>query len=87
MINSSRFLKFFLTRGLDFQLCLAMAALAVQMTSEEWGRAGVIHWLGQELGSQPEAIPVLLELLAVFPQVSFTFVNILFWLNDIWTIV
>ncbi|KAG0561064.1 hypothetical protein KC19_9G034400 [Ceratodon purpureus] len=50
------------------QLCLAMAALAVQMTAEEWGRAGVIHWLGQELGSQPEAIPVLLELLAVFPQ-------------------
>lgn len=50
------------------QLCLAMAALAVQMPPEEWGHAGVIHWLGQELGSQSEAIPVLLELLAVFPQ-------------------
>lgn len=47
-----------------------MAALAVQMPPEEWGHAGVIHWLGQELGSQSEAIPVLLELLAVFPQVS-----------------
>jgi transportin-3 len=68
-------------------LCLAMAALAVQVTAEEWGRAGVIHWLGQELGSQPEAIPVLLELLAVFPQVSRTSVNILSWLNDIWSLV
>lgn len=61
--------KFFLTCPLCWQLCLAMAALAVQMAPEEWGRAGVVQWLGQELGSQPEAIPVLLELLAVFPQV------------------
>ncbi|KAH9568191.1 hypothetical protein CY35_03G065200 [Sphagnum magellanicum] len=50
------------------QLCLAMAALAVQISAEEWGQGGVVHWLGCELGSQPEAIPVLLELLAVFPQ-------------------
>jgi transportin-3 len=50
------------------QLCLAMAALAVQMSPEDWGRAGVVQWLGQELANQPEAIPVLLELLAVFPQ-------------------
>ncbi len=52
------------------QLCLAMAALAVQLSAEEWGQGGVVHWLGCELGSQPEAIPVLLELLAVFPQVN-----------------
>ena len=71
------FLLLLLTCGLDFQLCLAMAALAVQMTAEEWGRAGVIHWLGQELGSLPEAVPVLLELLAVFPQVFCASVNIL----------
>lgn len=50
------------------QLCLAMAALAVQMSPEDWGRAGVVQWLGQELANQPEALPVLLELLAVFPQ-------------------
>lgn len=53
-----------------------MAALAVQMTPEDWGRAGVVQWLGQELSSQPEAIPVLLELLAVFPQVSWTSINL-----------
>jgi transportin-3 len=47
-----------------------MAALAVQISAEEWGQGGVVHWLGCELGSQPEAIPVLLELLAVFPQVN-----------------
>jgi transportin-3 len=52
------------------QLCLAMAALAVQISAEEWGQGGVVHWLGCELGSQTEAIPVLLELLAVFPQVN-----------------
>lgn len=54
------------------QLSLAMAALAVQISGEDWGQGGVVQWLGQELGSQPEAIPVLLELLAVFPQVTLT---------------
>lgn len=64
------------------QLSLAMAALAVQISGEDWGQGGVVQWLGQELGSQPEAIPVLLELLAVFPQVTLTPSTYSVHLND-----
>ncbi|XP_024544223.1 transportin MOS14 [Selaginella moellendorffii] len=53
------------------QLCLAMAALAIHMPSEEWGGVGVVKWLGLELGSNPNAALSLLELLAVLPQEAY----------------
>ena len=54
------------------QLYLAMAALCLQMPTEVWGEGGVLQWLGQELGSQPEGIHVLVELVLVLFQVTLT---------------
>ncbi|KAJ7520942.1 hypothetical protein O6H91_19G031100 [Diphasiastrum complanatum] len=50
------------------QLCLAIAALTMHMGSDEWGNNGVLQWLGSELGSRPDAVLALLELLTVLPQ-------------------
>lgn len=51
------------------QLCLALAGLAAHAPSSKWGEGhGVIQWLANELGSQPDAGSGLLELLTVLPQ-------------------
>ncbi|MCO5614511.1 hypothetical protein L7F22_068794 [Adiantum nelumboides] len=52
------------------QLCLALAALAIHISAEDWGKGGVMKWLKEELNSTNEGISSLLELLTVLPQVS-----------------
>ena len=53
------------------QLCLAIAALAAHLPAVQWGPEGVVGWLAQRLGSEPQAVslPCMLELLTVLPQV------------------
>ena len=54
------------------QLCLAIAALAAHMPPQRWAPAGsAVAWLVQRLTKEPEqaALPCLLELLTVLPQV------------------
>lgn len=60
------------SKAWSMQLCLGMVALAVHMPPEEWGTGGVVQWLGKELGSHADAIPCLLELVTVLPQVSWS---------------
>jgi transportin-3 len=58
------------------QLCLALAALAAHMPPERWAPApGAVAWLVQRLGAEPgpAALPCLLELLTVLPQVHLFF--------------
>ena len=54
------------------QLCLAIAALAAHLPAVQWGPEGVVGWLAQRLGSEPQAVslPCMLELLTVLPQVG-----------------
>ncbi len=47
-----------------------MVALAVHLPSDQWGSGGVVQWLGSQFGAQPDAIPCLLELVIVLPQVN-----------------
>lgn len=62
------------------QLCLALAALALHLPPSEWvdgaagngsGHAGVVYWLWARFGGQaPDiALPCMLELLTVLPEV------------------
>ena len=54
------------------QLCLAVAALAAHMPPQRWAPAGsAVAWLVQRLTKEPgqAALPCLLELLTVLPQV------------------
>lgn len=53
------------------QLCLAVAALAAHMPAAQWGPNGVVGWLVQRLGGEPQSVslPCMLELLTVLPQV------------------
>ena len=53
------------------QLCLAIAALAAHLPAVQWGPEGVVGWLAQRLGGEPQAVslPCMLELLTVLPQV------------------
>lgn len=59
------------------QLCLALAALAAHTPATEWDEgatvgsegAGIIGWLQRQLGTQPDAVPALLEVLTVLVQV------------------
>ncbi|KAJ3682345.1 hypothetical protein LUZ60_014918 [Juncus effusus] len=50
------------------QICIAIAALAVHMSVEDWGGGGVINWLSEEMKSQPQLLPSFLELLTILPQ-------------------
>ncbi|KAL4452442.1 hypothetical protein ABPG75_008104 [Micractinium tetrahymenae] len=52
------------------QLCLAVAALAAHLPAMQWGPSGVVGWLVQRLGGEPQAVslPCMLELLTVLPQ-------------------
>lgn len=54
------------------QLCLAVAALAAHLPAVQWGPSGVVGWLVQRLGGEPQAVslPCMLELLTVLPQVG-----------------
>ena len=55
------------------QLCLAVAALTAHMPPQQWGPGGSLQWLVQRLSigtdSQQAALPSLLELLTILPQV------------------
>lgn len=50
------------------QICVAMSALAVHVSSQDWGGGGVLNWLRDELGSQPDCLISFVELLTVLPQ-------------------
>ncbi|PSC72289.1 transportin-3 isoform X1 [Micractinium conductrix] len=52
------------------QLCLAVAALAAHLPAVQWGPTGVVGWLAQRLGGEPQTVslPCMLELLTVLPQ-------------------
>lgn len=54
------------------QLCLAIAALAAHLPAVQWGPQGVVGWLAQRLGGEPQTVslPCMLELLTVLPQVG-----------------
>ncbi|KAI5076843.1 hypothetical protein GOP47_0008908 [Adiantum capillus-veneris] len=54
------------------QLCLALAALAIHIPAEEWGRGGVMNWLKEEICTSNEGISSLLELLTVLPQEAYS---------------
>ncbi len=55
------------------QLCLAVAALTAHMPPQQWGPGGSLQWLVQRLSigtdSQQAALPCLLDLLTILPQV------------------
>lgn len=56
------------------QLCLALAALAAHLPAAEWGSGGCVQWLANRMSGEPgeAALPCMLELLTVLPQVLFT---------------
>jgi transportin-3 len=56
------------------QLCLAIAALVAHLPADHWGPGGSVQWLVQRLSMEPgpAALPCLLELLTVLPQVCTT---------------
>lgn len=55
------------------QISLAVAALAVHVSIEDWGDGGVVNWLKEEMNSHPECIPSFLELLKVLPEEAFNY--------------
>ncbi|XP_044485028.1 transportin MOS14-like isoform X2 [Mangifera indica] len=50
------------------QISIAVAALAVHISAEDWGGGGIVGWLRDEMNSHPEYIPGFLELLTVLPE-------------------
>ncbi|URD79081.1 Exportin 1-like protein [Musa troglodytarum] len=50
------------------QICVAVAALAVHVSVEDWGDGGIVNWLSCEMKSHPEYMRSFLELLTVLPQ-------------------
>lgn len=50
------------------QICIAMSALAVHVSAQDWGGGGILNWLRDELGSNPDYLISFLELLTVLPQ-------------------
>lgn len=59
------------------QLCLALAAMAAHVPAQQWGKGGIVGWLADNLGRQQQdvALPCMLELLTVIPEVSATLAN------------
>lgn len=55
------------------QLSLALAALAAHLPAAEWGSGGCVQWLANRMSGEPgeAALPCMLELLTVLPQVLF----------------
>nr|XP_010906804.1 transportin MOS14 isoform X1 [Elaeis guineensis] len=54
------------------QICIAVAALAVHVSVEDWGGGGIVSWLSNEMKAHPEYILSFLELLTVLPQEAFS---------------
>lgn len=54
------------------QISLAVAALAVHVSVEDWGDGGIVNWIRVEMNSHPEYIPSFLELLTVLPEEAFS---------------
>lgn len=52
-----------------FQISIAVAALAVHVPADDWGKGGILVWLRDEMNAHPEYIPGFLELLTVLPEV------------------
>ncbi|KNA25654.1 hypothetical protein SOVF_004570 isoform A [Spinacia oleracea] len=55
------------------QISLAVAALAVHVSVEDWGDGGIMNWLKVQMNSRPECIPSFLELLKVLPEEVFNY--------------
>ncbi|XP_059641909.1 transportin MOS14 [Cornus florida] len=55
------------------QISLAVAALAVHVSAEDWGEGGIVNWLRDEMNSHPECIQSFLELLRVLPEEVFNY--------------
>ncbi|CAH9146539.1 unnamed protein product [Cuscuta epithymum] len=55
------------------QISLAVAALAVHVSVEDWGDGGIINWLRNGMNSHPEFIPSFLELVKVLPEEVFNY--------------
>ncbi|XXG68407.1 hypothetical protein AAC387_Pa06g1499 [Persea americana] len=55
------------------QISIAVAALAVHVSPEDWGDGGILNWLRDEMNSHPECIRSFLELLTVLPQETFSY--------------
>ena len=53
------------------QLALALASLSVHLPAAQWGEGGAVRWFADKLRAAPPdaALPCLLELLIVLPQV------------------
>lgn len=54
------------------QLCLAVAALVAHMPAAQWAPSGSLAWLVQHISKDGNeaALPCLLDLMAILPQVS-----------------
>lgn len=54
------------------QLCLALAAFGAHVPQSHWGPGGVVQWFAGRLGGEAQevAVPCMLELLTVMPQVE-----------------
>ncbi|KAL9688454.1 hypothetical protein QQ045_032875 [Rhodiola kirilowii] len=55
------------------QISIAVAALAVHVSAEDWGDGGILNWLKNEMNSHQECIPGFLELLTVLPEEVFNY--------------
>ncbi|KDO69840.1 hypothetical protein CISIN_1g002041mg [Citrus sinensis] len=55
------------------QISIAVAALAVHISAEDWGGGGIVNWLRDEMNSHPEFVPGFLELLTVLPEEVFNY--------------
>jgi transportin-3 len=61
-------------RTVRMQICIAIAAMAVHVPSEQFGNGGVIGWLFSKLQQESEqnvAVICMLEFLATLPQVCY----------------
>uniref|UniRef100_A0A1D1YRE4 Transportin-3 n=1 Tax=Anthurium amnicola TaxID=1678845 RepID=A0A1D1YRE4_9ARAE len=54
------------------QISIAVSALAVHVSVEDWGHDGIVNWISEEMNSHPEYIPSFLDLLTVLPQEAFS---------------
>ncbi|KAF3543786.1 hypothetical protein DY000_02006047 [Brassica cretica] len=55
------------------QISIAVAALAVHVPAADWGDAGIVSWLRDEMNMHPEYVPGFLELLTVLPEETFNY--------------
>ncbi|XP_074284647.1 transportin MOS14-like [Silene latifolia] len=55
------------------QISLAVAALAVHVSVQDWGDGGIMTWLNNQMKARPECVPSFLELLKVLPEEVFNY--------------